>query len=515
MPGGKKLMDPACRQAVFSLGERAPAMMPTFQSVVNWLSNVLDAYTVAFFVLDPLKSSFKLVTCQSLSKHLQRTLSLPKDGSGILSQVHKVGHTVHLGKVEVEGLAGSLPFYREGEQGIKGLLATPVAGDQGLLYVDTKRHWGFNDKQQKWIHETARILEQLLDQYHRLQERESFSRILTLWHDLTEAWEKTRSQTEAAQALVQGCADYVRADYAFLVSRGCADKAYRITAAAGKVPQRLLQSPIGRDEKGLVIEALEVGKGVFIPALNPESPDHYLFLSGEHLPHQGSLWVLCGGSAELGSLGLALLGKRRLALTQDDKVAVQKSFRIFEAFYERWHYRQSYAEWTCRDGASGFLNPWSFAAQAKEAVHAAVQNSEPLALVILQYEPWQYAQAVIPPSELDVWEKALMESLRMQVPPGIVVGRLAQNRCGLLALGGELRDLLAVAENVGRVCRRLPGPKKKKLALKTFVGASQMPQDGVTFDELWMSACQRLFEALHSGAKESTQAPSAPEKISN
>jgi len=490
-------------------------MMPTFQSVVNWLSNVLDAYTVAFFVLDPLKSSFKLVTCQSLSKHLQRTLSLPKDGSGILSQVHKVGHTVHLGKVEVEGLAGSLPFYREGEQGIKGLLATPVAGDQGLLYVDTKRHWGFNDKQQKWIHETARILEQLLDQYHRLQERESFSRILTLWHDLTESWENTRSRTEAAQALVQGCADYVRADYAFLVTRGCSDNAYRIAAAAGKVPQRLLQSAIGRETKGLVIEALEAGKGVFIPALNPESSDHYLFFSGEPLPHEGSLWVLCGGSAEVGSLGLALLGKKRLSLTQDDKIAVQKSFKIFEAFYERWHYRQSYAEWTCRDGASGFLNPWSFAAQVKEAVHAAVQNSEPLALVILQYEPWQYAQAVIPPSELDVWERALMESLKMHVPPGIVVGRLAQNRCGLLAPGGELRDLLAVAENVSRVCRRLPGPKKKKLALKTFVGASQMPQDGVTFDELWMTACHRLLEALQSGPKESAQPPPSAEKISN
>ncbi len=490
--------------------------MPTFQSVVNWLSNVLDAYTVAFFVLDPLKSSFRLVTCQSLSKHLQRTLSLPKDGSGILSQVHKVGHTVHLGKVEVEELAGSLPFYREGEQGIKGLLATPVAGDQGLLYVDTKRHWGFNDKQQKWIYETARILEELLDQHQRLQERESFSRILTLWHDLTEAWDKTRSGVEAAQALVQACADYVRADFAFCVHRGCTDNVYRILAAAGKVPQRVLQSAIPRDTRGLVIEALEEGKGIFIPALNPESPDHYLFVSGEPLPHQGSLWVLCGGSPELGSLGLALLGKKRLALTQDDKVAVRKSFKMFEAFYERWHYRQSYAEWTCKDGASGFLNPWAFAAQVREAVHAAVQHSEPLALVILQYEPWQYAQAVIPPAELDVWEKALMESLRLHVPPGIVVGRLAQNRCGLLALGGELRDLLVVAETLSRVSRRLPGPKKKKLALKTYVGASQMPQDGVTFDELWMAACRRLFEALHGGPKESAQpSPSSAEKISN
>ncbi len=490
-------------------------MMPTFQSVVNWLSNVLDAYTVAFFVFDPLKNGFRLVSYQSLSKHLQRSLSLPKDGSGILSQVHKVGHTVHLGKVEVEKFAGSLPFYREGEEGIKGLLVTPVAGELGLLYVDTKRHWGFNDKQQKWIHETAGILEQLWDQHHRLQERDSFSRILTLWHNLIEAWTKARSRTEAAQALVQGCADYARADYAFLVGRSCADKFYRLEAAAGKVPQRFLQTPVPRDSKGLAIEALEASKNLFIPALNPESPDHYLFVAGEHFPHQGSLWVLCGGSAQLGPLGLVLLSKKRLSLTQDDRVAVEKSFRIFEAFYERWHYQDTYAHWTCRDGASGFLTPWAFAAQVKDAVQAALQSSEPLSVMIVQYEPWQYAQAVIPPSELDVWEKALMESLKTIVPPGIVVGRLAQNRCGLLALGGELRDLVPVVESLGRACRGLPGPKKKKLALKTFLGAAQMPQDGVTYDELWMVACQRLFEALHGGRKESVESSGEADKISN
>ncbi|ROR01590.1 hypothetical protein [Desulfosoma caldarium] len=490
-------------------------MMPTFQSVVNWLSNVLDAYTVAFFVLDPLKSGFRLVTYQSLSKHLQRSLSLPKDGSGLLSQVHKVGHTVHLGKVEVEKFSGSLPFYREGEEGIKGLLVTPVAGEQGLLYVDTKRHWGFNDKQQKWIHETARILEQLLDQHQRLHERDSFSRILTLWHDLIEEWTRARSRTEAAQALAQGCATYVRADFAFLVERGCAERFYRFVGAAGKVPQRLLHTPVPVDSRGLVIEALEASKPLFIPALNPDSSDHFLFVAGERLPHQGSLWVLNGGSPQLGPLGLALLSKKRLSLTQDDRVAVEKSFRIFEAFYERWLYQHTYAEWTCKDGASGFLTPWAFATHVKEAVHAALQNSEPLSVVILQYEPWQYAQAVIPPSELDVWERALMESLKRHVPPGIVVGRLAQNRCALLSLGGELRDLLAVADHLRRVCGGLPGPKKKRLALKTFVGHAQMPQDGVTYDELWMVACQRLFEALHGASKASAEGATASDKISN
>lgn len=490
-------------------------MMPIFQSVVNWLSNVLDAYTVAFFVLDPLKNSFRLATCQSLSKHLQRTLSLPKDGSGILSQVHKVGHTVHLGKVEVEGLAGSLPFYREGEEGIKGLFVTPVAGEEGLLYVDTKRHWGFNDKQQKWIHEAALILEQLLDQHHRLQERESFSRILTLWHELTEAWEKAQSRSEAAQALVQGCASYTRADFAFLVSRGCMDKGYRIHAAAGKVPQRLMQTIIPRESRGLVIEALEGSTPLFIPVLNPDSPDHYLFFPEEHLPHQGSLWVLQGGTPELGLRGLAVLTKKRLTLTQDDRVAVEKSFRIFEAFDERWQYRQSYEEWTCRDGSSGFLRRQAFMEQVKEAVDLAVHNSDPLSLVIMQYEPWQYAQAVIPPSEMDVWEKALMDSLRVHVPPGILVGRLAQNRCGLMALGWELRDLLTLAGTLEQVCRRLPGPKRKKLQLKTFIGASQMPQDGVSFDELWMVACRRLFETLHGTPKEPSPSSASQEKISN
>ena len=75
--------------------------------------------------------------------------------------MQKVGQTIHLDKLHeaTSSIPLTLPFYREGESHIKGLFAVPVAGGAGVLYVDTKYGWGFNDKQQKWIKEFAELLE--------------------------------------------------------------------------------------------------------------------------------------------------------------------------------------------------------------------------------------------------------------------------------------------------------------------------------------------------------------------
>ena len=84
-----------------------------FQSLVDLLSNILEAHTTAFFVVDPKKRHFDLVAAQSLSRHLSETPTLPMEQSGILSQVHKAGQTIHLDKMHeiTMALSSTLPFY--------------------------------------------------------------------------------------------------------------------------------------------------------------------------------------------------------------------------------------------------------------------------------------------------------------------------------------------------------------------------------------------------------------------
>ncbi|MCL5405801.1 MAG: hypothetical protein M1398_03630, partial [Deltaproteobacteria bacterium] len=159
-----------------------------YQPLVNLLSNVLEAYTTAFFIFDEKNRRLNLAAMQSLSKFIPPRVSLPLEGSGILSQVQKVGQTIHLDKLHeaTSSISLTLPFYREGESHIKGLYAAPVAGGSGILYVDTKYGWGFSDKQQKWIKEFADLLGGLLSNFEAEGRHENYARVFDVLYRLDE-----------------------------------------------------------------------------------------------------------------------------------------------------------------------------------------------------------------------------------------------------------------------------------------------------------------------------------------
>ncbi|SMC24144.1 GGDEF domain-containing protein, diguanylate cyclase (c-di-GMP synthetase) or its enzymatically inactive variants [Desulfacinum hydrothermale DSM 13146] len=478
--------------------------MNTFESVIHLLSNVLDAYTVAFFQYDPHCGAFRLVAAHSLSKYLQTEVSIPKDGSGILSQVHKVGHTVHLGKVDVDKLAASLPFYREGEGGIKGLLATPVGTGQGLLYADTKRHWGFNDKQQKWILETARVLRQLLDQQQCVFERNSYSRILTLWHELIECWHTAKDPLEAAHELTEKARAFLGTDWAFCLQQDPGERDGTMLSASGSLPRGLLQRPLPVSSPALVAETMRKGGQLFIPALKPDADEHYLFFPGENLPHQGSLWVLTTERRAGGRLCLAVLARKKMSWAQDERYAVEKALQIFAAFLDSVYWHARYLESACTHGPTGLLNECTLAQRLHQCVQAAIHGSTPLALIVVQCEPWQYAQSIFPPSETNQWESALAAALRDATPPGAIAGRLAQNRYAVLHPQGDMKELMLTADALDACLIKLSAPRRKGIHLKIHLGWASLPQDGTTADDLWQTAYRRLLESFRPGPSRSS-----------
>ena len=104
-----------------------------YQPLVSLLSNILEAYTTGFFIFDERNRQLNLAAVQSLSKFIPPDTSLPLEGSGILSQVQKVGQTIHLDKLHeaTSSISLTLPFYREGESHIKGALCRPGCGRSG------------------------------------------------------------------------------------------------------------------------------------------------------------------------------------------------------------------------------------------------------------------------------------------------------------------------------------------------------------------------------------------------
>lgn len=467
-----------------------------FQALVNLLSNVLDAYTTAYFSYDERNHEFRLVAAHSLSKHLRDELVLPLDGSGILSQVQKVGHIVHLDKVDLEDVSASLPFYREGESHIKGLLAMPVGGGSALLYVDTKRHWGFNDKQRKWIGEVAAVLEQLTGREQCLARQETYSRILQLWHQWFVLGFEHQDREALARHLVDRCARFLRAEFGFLAIRRREEPEWQLLAATDNVPRGLVRQFFPVSSGSLIAKVLREERSLLVPNLNPEVDDHYLISPSENLPHEGLFWSVPSRISSELCVVLSLMAKREERWESDELYAVAQVLQTFTVFYERLHWKDRYLRVETLDENTGLRNAETFEALVDEVAAAALQKSEPIVLALIQFEPWQYCHTKVPPAELRRWQQRIAQGLKKELTLDISAGCLAENRFALLFSGHDLRSVDSFLSRLTVLRQSLPEAKRRGVPLQGFVGKAAFPQEVGTPAELWALAHRKLVEAF-------------------
>jgi signal transduction protein with GAF and PtsI domain len=290
-----------------------------FQSLVDLLSNILEAHTAAFFLVDSKKRQFNLAAAHSLSRHISDSISVPIEQSGILSQVHKAGQMIHLDKIHDISMAlpPTLPFYREGGSDIKGLLIVPVGEGEGLLYVDTKYSWGFNHKQQKWIVQIAELLHELLQQQDSIARQKSFDRIWDLWQRLDHFNYKGSTFQDYCQLVVEECARFLGTEYGLLVIKEPSDTTFRLLAATSNIPQSYFHQSFDL-QQGLIGWILRNAKPLLIPRLNADSPEHFLLSTRENLPHQGTFWGLPAASPTGFAVSLAFLSRGALEWSVED-----------------------------------------------------------------------------------------------------------------------------------------------------------------------------------------------------
>ncbi len=216
----------------------------SFQQMINLLSNTLEAYTAAFFLKDPNEKTTKVISYHTLSKHFHTGFTCPVSKSGVVDRVLTKRETVKIDRLGQEFDIEEFPFYGDGEKGIKGLFAVPVGRDLGVLYVDTKRHWGFNDKQQKLVWEFAGILETLVKSQRALEREKLYARMLRLWHNVEEQAEACQELGTYLQNVTDLCHKFVKghSTYLFLVSRK--KSAASLLCYAGRVPEEFHRSEV-------------------------------------------------------------------------------------------------------------------------------------------------------------------------------------------------------------------------------------------------------------------------------
>ncbi len=467
-----------------------------FQPLVSLLSNILEAYTTAFFVLDERNRQLNVAAIQSLSKFIPPQISLPLEGSGILSQVQKVGQTIHLDKLHeaTSSITLTLPFYREGESHIKGLYAVSVAAGEGILYVDTKYGWGFSDKQQKWINEVAELLGKVLKEQEGSRQQANFARIFDIWNRLDEVAFKGHALENYCEMFVTEWAQLLGTDYGFLILKEPGKKTFRMLGCTANTPRGLINQSF-QTKQGLIGWILENRKNLLIVRLNPDTHDHFLFSQAENLPHQGTLWGLSGQTSLGYDLVLVFLSRQTIDWNTDCEKAVTHGFHFFQLLLEQIYYKEENEALQCYDACTGLFNAPAFEARVEGLFHAAMQSSAPFTLGLIQFEPWQILNTKALPKRIRQLQREIATAICNALPPGVLVAQLAENRFGVLFPETTIQEAESeLAELAGHGRIALKGIKG--IRVHPYTACAGFPQDASKIEDLWPLVNQRLFAAF-------------------
>jgi GGDEF domain-containing protein len=471
-----------------------------YRSLVSLLSNILDAHTVAFFISVPKKQQLRLVASQSLSKHLREHSVLPMEDGGLLAQVLRTGQTIHLEKLGSQEIETALPFYREGESLIKALFIAPVGDGAGVLFVDTKYSWGFNDKQRKWIAEVAVLLNQLMDHNQTLLREQTYARILALWHGLDEAaFSETRPEV-FLRAVVNECTRFLDVDHGFLVASEPGGENYRVLAtgsnASHAIPERSFPC-----SQGLIGWVLYHQKNLLIRRLRSDAKEHFLFFPQEKLPHQGTFWGVHSEIAMGQGLALVFLSRQLREWHGDDQYAIEKVTRFTNLFLEWVHLGEACSHLRSCDVSTSLYNPATFEAILDEQIGESLSRSQPFSLALLQFEPWEQLYTRFTPQRLRSYQQELVQGIHQMLPAEVLSGQLAENRLALLFKRTGLKEVEAFLHRVSGKWLKGAPEIAGKLRLSLRLGAVTYPTDGDTGDQLWAAAYQRLYadEPVHHG----------------
>ncbi len=474
-----------------------PMHQNPYQSLVSLLSNILEAYTTAFFIVDLKNRQLKMAAAQSLSKYITENVTLPLEQSGILSHVHKVGQIVHMDKLQEgsSGLSATLPFYRGGESHIKGLFAVPVGDGVGVLYVDTKYSWGFNDKQQKWIREIAGMLHELVKRQDCLRQQKDYAHILDLWHKIDEITLKGSTFEDFCQFVVNEAAGFLGAEYAFLAHREGGDQHYRLLAGTPNIPRNLLSQHLLL-KQGLVGWIFQNQKPLLIGRLNPQTGDHFLFSPSEALPHYGTFWALpiqlCLGHA----VTLGFLTRQTTEWTADDQFAILHLINFVRSLLNQMYFQETCEHLQAYDLNTGVYNALAFEAKMDGMLADCMRTSTQLTLTLVQFEPWQILTTKATPRQLRQWQSELTSVICEALPADVLVGQITENRFGLLFQGMSPQEAKHHLNYLADPKLGLLSGKVKGVRVQPYISSVGFPQDGTRSDELWPLACRQLFSTF-------------------
>jgi GGDEF domain-containing protein len=471
-----------------------------YRSLVCLLSNILEAHTVAFFLADSKRQQLRLVAAQSLSKNLRENSTLPFEASGLLAQVQRSGQSIHMDKVGTQDIEAALPFYREGESLIKALFIAPVGDGAGVLFVDTKYSWGFNDKQRKWIGEIAALLNELLQHNQSLVRERDYAQILELWHHLDQVAFDEFNADRYLRAVVKDGAAFLRADFGFLAVREPQSDSYQLHAVTDNVSLSFREQPFPIDQ-GLVGWIFQNQKNLLIRRLRPQAEKHFLFFPREKFPHQGTFWGLYSQIPQSHAMALVFLSRQPHEWHTDDQYAIERVARFTNLMLERIYLNRTCEHLQTCDPTTGAYTAPAFEALLERQIIDSLSRSVPFTVVLLQFGPWDVLHAHLGPARLRACLQELVQGFRQLLPAEVITGQVAENRVAALFKGYVPKEIETHLARLQSSWCKGPLAVAKALRLKLHWSVVSCPQDASNSEQLWLLAYQKLLGDERAGSE--------------
>ncbi|MCX8021619.1 MAG: diguanylate cyclase [Syntrophorhabdaceae bacterium] len=278
--------------------------MALIDTISNLIFNVYEAYTVAVFLKEG-NTTLKCRSSMTFSTHFNKTQTIQIENT-LPGWVVK--HNTQLVIPNFDKDESTLGYYTSTE-GIKAFMGYPIE-DRGVLVVDSKKKWGFTDKEKKMLHLfISMILEELDRESVFFKENEGLAEIYNerrVFHLFGELW---RGNISVKDVLLEGLG-FCGGDGAFIGVEE--DGLVSVVHVVGVDPTLYEKKRCSRNES-IAAMVVNGGRELLLPFNSGLLRERPLFFTGEGLrPRQLFGFPLTAEDTPYGVVGFISLTEKRL-----------------------------------------------------------------------------------------------------------------------------------------------------------------------------------------------------------
>lgn len=233
--------------------------------------NIYEAFTVALFTKD--NEMLKCLSSVSFANSFDRNRSIPVEGT-LPGWVMKHREPLIIPNFDKD--EGTLGYYGDTE-GIKSFMGYPMEAN-GVIIVDSKKKWGFTDKEKKILGNFASVIHQEIDREKRFQDIEEKVEELYMERRIVSLFNGLNLSKVSIDEILKEVLSLSGADFCFIGIEKSEKLFIYDMCGIGKEGYMMKECPAGNSIASMVMEG---GRELLLPYNSGYLREKPLFFPGE------------------------------------------------------------------------------------------------------------------------------------------------------------------------------------------------------------------------------------------